>query len=52
MLLVGGGMFTHNLHALHRAAEVLPAVLLNLLIGAVVGTVLVLSHMLVSKVRS
>ena len=52
MLLVGGGMFTHNLHALHRAAEVLPAVLLDLLVGAAVGTVLVLSHLLIAKVRS
>lgn len=52
MLLVGGGMFTHNLHALHHYAEVFPAVLLNFVIGAAVGTVLVLVQMLVVKIRS
>jgi predicted DNA repair protein MutK len=51
MLLVGGGMFTHNLHALHHAAEVLPAFFINLLIGAVVGTILVAAHQLVARFR-
>ncbi|RZW26560.1 MAG: DUF808 domain-containing protein [Desulfobulbaceae bacterium] len=51
MLLVGGGMFTHNLHALHHAAEVLPAFFINLLIGGVVGTILVAAHQLVAKFR-
>ena len=52
MLLVGGGMFTHNLHALHHAAEVLPAFLINLLIGGIVGTILVGAHQLVAKFRT
>lgn len=52
MLLVGGGMFTHNLHALHHAVEVFPAVLLNFAIGAAVGTVLVVAHVLIVKIRS
>ncbi len=52
MLLVGGGMFTHNLHALHRAAEVMPAFFINLLIGGVVGLVLVGAQQLVRKIRS
>jgi predicted DNA repair protein MutK len=52
MLLVGGGMFTHNLHALHHTAEVLPAFLINLLIGGVVGTVLVAAQQLVVKMRT
>ena len=52
MLLVGGGMFTHNLHALHHAAEVLPAFFVNLLIGGVVGTILVTAHQLVVKFRA
>ena len=52
MLLVGGGMFTHNLHALHHAAEVLPAFFINLLIGGVVGTILVAAHQLVIKFRA
>ena len=52
MLLVGGGMFTHNLHALHHAAEVLPAFFVNLLIGGVVGTILVAAQQLVVKFRT
>ena len=52
MLLVGGGMFTHNLHALHHAAEVLPAFFINLLIGGIVGTVLVGAQQIVVKFRT
>ena len=52
MLLVGGGMFTHNLHALHHAAEVMPAFFINLLIGGIVGSVLVGAQKLVLKFRS
>jgi len=52
MLLVGGGMFTHNLHALHHAAEVMPAFFINLLVGGVVGIVLVGAQQLVAKFRS
>ena len=52
MLLVGGGMFTHNLHALHHAAEVMPAFFINLMIGGAVGLVLVGAQQLVLKIRS
>ncbi len=52
MLLVGGGMFTHNLHALHHAVEVLPVFFINLLVGGVVGIVLVAAQQLVLKIRS
>ena len=52
MLLVGGGMFTHNLHALHHAVEVLPVFFINLLVGGVVGTVLVAAQQLALKIRS
>ncbi len=51
MLLVGGGMFTHNLHALHHATEVMPAFFINLLIGGTVGTILVTAHQLVARFR-
>jgi predicted DNA repair protein MutK len=52
MLLVGGGMFVHNIDALHHLLEVLPALLGELLAGLVVGGVLLgLSH-LVKTVRS
>ncbi len=52
MLLVGGGMFTHNLHGLHHAVEIMPAFLVNLVIGSVVGLVLVGAQKIVVKVRS
>ena len=52
MLLVGGGMFTHNLHALHHATEMMPAFFINLLIGGAVGLVLVGAQQLVVKIRS
>jgi len=52
MLLVGGGMFTHNLHYLHHLTEMVPAVFPNLLIGCVVGTALVLAQKLVARIRS
>ncbi len=52
MLLVGGGMFTHNLHALHHAVEVMPAFFINLLVGGAVGLVLVAAQKLVVKIRS
>ncbi|HBH30024.1 MAG: DUF808 domain-containing protein [Desulfofustis sp. PB-SRB1] len=47
MLLVGGGMFTHNLHFLHQILHAIPSVLGDLLVGIVVGTVLVGGHLLI-----
>lgn len=52
MLLVGGGMFTHNLHGLHQAVELMPAFLVNLVIGGVVGLILVAAQKIVVKLRS
>ncbi len=52
MLLVGGGMFTHNLHSLHHAVEMLPAFLANLVIGGAVGLVLVSAQKIFVKIRS
>ncbi len=37
MLLVGGGMFTHNIPAVHHALEFMPGLLATLLCGLVVG---------------
>ncbi len=42
MLLVGGGMFVHNIDAVHHVLEALPALLAELLTGLAVGAVLVL----------
>ncbi|MDH5784487.1 MAG: DUF808 domain-containing protein [Chromatiales bacterium] len=39
MLLVGGGMFVHNIDALHHALSVLPALLSDLLMGIAVGAI-------------
>lgn len=38
MLLVAGGIFVHNIHAIHDALTGIPAILGELLIGAIVGT--------------
>jgi predicted DNA repair protein MutK len=47
MLLVGGGMFTHNLHFLHQTMHAIPTVLGDLLVGIVVGSTLVGGHLLI-----
>jgi predicted DNA repair protein MutK len=52
MLLVGGGMFTHNLPVLHHAVELIPAFLVNLAIGTVVGLILVAAQKIAVKIRS
>lgn len=40
MLLVGGGMFVHNIAAVHDALEFMPAVTAELSVGLLVGAVL------------
>ena len=40
MLLVGGGMFVHNIRAVHHALEMLPSLAAELLAGLVVGAIL------------
>ena len=39
MLLVAGGIFVHHISALHEVAQKVPALLLELAVGALVGTV-------------
>lgn len=51
MLLVGGGMFTHNISILHQVLHFMPQLLGDLLVGIVVGTVLLAAHMLFTTVR-
>lgn len=41
MLLVGGGMYVHNIAAVHHLLEALPAIASELLAGLVVGAVMV-----------
>ena len=50
MLLVGGGMFTHNISSLHHALVFLPALLADMLIGLLVGGVLLSLQQLAKKV--
>lgn len=52
MLLVGGGMFVHNIDAVHHLLAALPAVLAELLAGLVVGAMLLSLFHLVKAVRS
>ncbi|MGA7277990.1 MAG: DUF808 domain-containing protein [Desulfocapsaceae bacterium] len=52
MLLVGGGMFTHNIDALHHAFDMLPLFIVNLAIGLVVGTVLLALMKLAARMYS
>jgi uncharacterized protein len=49
MLLVGGGMFTHNIEYVHHALLFMPTFLANFVVGFVVGAVLVGAMMLVPK---
>lgn len=51
MLLVGGGMFTHNIDILHHTLEFIPSLLANLLTGLLVGTVLVALQLLVKAIK-
>jgi predicted DNA repair protein MutK len=52
MLLVGGGMFTHNINALHHALAFMPALLGDLLVGILVGALLLGTHLLVKRMRT
>ena len=40
MLLVGGGMYVHNIDLIHHALEILPMLAAELLVGLVVGAIL------------
>ena len=41
MLLVGGGMYVHNIEIVHHLMDQVPALLANLLVGICVGMPLV-----------
>jgi predicted DNA repair protein MutK len=51
MLLVGGGMFVHNIEAVHHALEMLPSLATELFVGLVVGTILLGSMRLARRVK-
>lgn len=49
MILVGGGMFTHNIPYLHHFAAFLPSILADFIVGIVVGLILLVAHHIVMK---
>ena len=52
MLLVAGGIFVHNIHALHEFLHFMPAILGELLVGFLVGAIVLSGHHLVIKIKS
>jgi uncharacterized protein len=51
MLLVGGGIFSHNLTLLHHVIESMPPLLVNLLIGLAVGATLLSIQLIMRMVK-
>jgi len=51
MLMVGGGMFTHNIDAIHHALAAIPSLIADMLVGLIVGGVTLLLQLLVQKMR-
>ena len=52
MLLVGGGMYVHNIDAIHHALHFLPGIAGELLVGMILGTILVGVMHLVNRLRN
>ena len=52
MLLVGGGIFVHNIHQIHDVFHLIPTLVAELLTGFFVGLVAFLFYMIVVKLRS
>lgn len=52
MLLVGGGMYVHNIDALHHFVSVVPTLLADLLVGLTIGMVLVFSMQLLKSAKT
>ena len=52
MLLVGGGMYIHNIHTLHQAGEYVPLLLAELIAGLVIGFILLGIHHLATHIRN
>ncbi len=51
MLLVGGGMFVHNIEVIHHALQVLPALLAELGVGLVTGLIVMAMVKLGGRLR-
>lgn len=50
MLMVGGGMFIHNIEAVHHAFNFIPSLLATLLCGLIVGAVILSGQLLIQSV--
>lgn len=51
MLLVAGGIFSHNVEAIHHMIEVWPFMLGDLLVGAIIGAIALPVMMLFQKIK-
>lgn len=51
MLLVGGGMYVHNIDALHHFVSILPTIAADLIVGLIIGLVLLASMQIIKSVR-
>ena len=51
MLLVGGGMFVHNIDAIHHVMLTLPTLLADLIVGLVIGMMLLASIKIIIKLK-
>ncbi|WMN07295.1 DUF808 domain-containing protein [Marivirga arenosa] len=51
MLLVGGGLFLHNIHYLHDLFHTLPSILGELIVGLIVGVIALLFYKLFKVLR-
>ena len=52
MLLVAGGIFLHNIHALHSIFHSMPSIIAELLIGFWVGTVALIIMKIVAEFKA
>ena len=51
MLLVGGGLFVHNIDAIHHFISMLPTLVADLIVGLVIGMMLLASMKLIKSLR-
>ena len=51
MLLVAGGIFTHNIHQLHEYLHIFPSLLGEIVIGFIIGSIAFSIHMLFLKIK-
>ena len=52
MILVGGGMFVHNIDVIHTFMSVLPVLVADIIVGLVIGMILMASMKLIKIIRT